>query len=325
MNEISRLPDVIANQPCCVCGGVDSEPFFDRRYDKFNYSGEFHMRRCSGCGLLFCSPRLSDEGIAQLYDSNYYVFQKPDRDYFQRTAAIYQRTVAMLPSAVKGKILEIGSGKGYLLAVLKGLGWEPYGIEISDSAVDYAQNTFGIAGFSGTVDQYLSSGTNAVFPVVVCIDIIEHVTEPDKFIDALCRVTESGGYLIIDTPNATAGRIDTDGAGWRGFNPFHIFVFSKDNLTKILENRGFVVEKAFTYNNGTTVTKQIAEKEASFLSRLSKQLFQKKISSEVEVNDLETCVSACRSISDFFTTPDSSGEFAENLKGENLILIARRR
>ena len=85
---MDNTPKVIANTPCCVCGGTASAPFFDRRFDKFNYAGEFHMRRCDGCGLLFCSPRLTDAGIAALYDANYYVFQKDDGGYFARTAEI---------------------------------------------------------------------------------------------------------------------------------------------------------------------------------------------------------------------------------------------
>ena len=89
MSTMDNEPKVIANTPCCVCGGTASTPFFDRRFDKFNYAGEFHMRRCDGCGLLFCSPRLTDAGIAALYDANYYVFQKDDGGYFARTAEIF--------------------------------------------------------------------------------------------------------------------------------------------------------------------------------------------------------------------------------------------
>lgn len=296
-----KVPAVVANFPCCICGAESSQSFFERRYDKFSYSGKFHMRRCDGCGLLFCSPRLSDEGIADLYDANYYVFRKADADYFARTSAVYQRTVAMLPNNTLGKsVLEVGSGKGYLLAVLGGLGWEAFGVEISVDAVAYAQKSFGIDGYAGTIDKYLATGYARQFPVVLCIDILEHVTDPARFVSKLVQVTEVGGYVVIDTPNADSARAAQEGSGWRGFNPFHIFVFGAANLARLLVANGFLVELSFSYNNGG-----VASTEDGFI-------------------DLESCVEACRKTPSYFQNPDADGPYARDLRGENLIVIARR-
>jgi len=324
MSETVRAPTVTANVPCCICGNESSRLFFSRRYDKFNYSGEFHMRRCDGCGLLFCSPRLTDEGIAKLYDANYYVFRKSDADYFARTAAIYQRTITNLPVNSKGPILEVGSGKGYLLAALKGLGWEPFGIEISPDAVAYAKKTFGIEGYAGTIDQYLYAKPDAPkFPAVLCIDIIEHVTDPSHFIKLLSRVIEPNGYLIIDTPNSASAQMECEGANWRGFNPFHIFVFSDGNLTKLLEDNGFIIDKTFTYNNGRA--KHNEGIIASIKTWLSRITLRRQVVSAAISNDLASCIKSCQIVCNYSETSDARGEFALDKRGENLIIVARRR
>jgi 2-polyprenyl-3-methyl-5-hydroxy-6-metoxy-1,4-benzoquinol methylase len=323
MSTQKKAEKIVANSPCCVCGGTSSKTYFDRRYDKLNYSGEFHMRRCDDCGLLFCSPRLTDQGIAELYDANYYVFQKPDKAYFERTEAIYQRTVALLPKDIHGsEILEVGSGKGYLLAVLKGLGWGTYGIEISEDAADYARTQFGVDTYAGTIESFVESQPGRRFPVVLCIDIIEHVTDPACFVNRLADVTEPGGYLVIDTPNADSARAALEMGKWRGFNPFHIYVFGRFNLTRLLEKTGFTVTEAFTYNNGEAGA--ATPVKPSFLTRQWRKIFSRKPVYSLQAQDLKSCIEACRSNPDFRSIHDARGSYAARLQGENLVIIAQR-
>jgi 2-polyprenyl-3-methyl-5-hydroxy-6-metoxy-1,4-benzoquinol methylase len=310
-------PLVTANVPCCVCGSVDSAEFFTTEFNKFNYSGVFHMRKCKACGLLFCSPRLTPEGIAALYDSNYYVFKKDDAAYFARTASVYARTLGML-TLKPGRVAEIGSGKGYLLAVLKALGWKTFGIEISPEAASYAERVFGVTTKAGTLDAYLEgSDVQEPFPVVLCIDIIEHVLDPAQFVAELARITAKGGYLIIDTPNANAAHIESEGANWRGFNPFHIYCFNCDNLARLLVAHGFEMVDAFTYNN--TISRDPAKTPSGGLWRIGRWLGRRTFAT-----NLEQCVADCRATRGYRSDPDSKEDLAAGLKGENLIGIARK-
>lgn len=320
INTTERTPTVIANTPCCVCGSSDSSEFFTRRYEKFNYAGNFHMRQCRGCGLLFCSPRLNDAGIAALYDANYYVFQKEDSAYFARTAEIFQRTVARLPGVVDKRVAEIGSGKGYLLAVLRELGWDVQGIEISPDAARYGRETFSVPCHAGTLEDYLAMDDRRSFPVVLCIDIIEHVLDPRQFVKGIARLTGPGGHVVIDTPNGRARHIDLEQENWRGFNPFHIYCFSSDNLPRLLEEEGFEVSEVFTYNN----TVERAAKKPSVGDRLRTVLGAATPVAPAP-STLEECVAACRRSGSWNDTPDARAELADGCRGENLVVIATRK
>jgi 2-polyprenyl-3-methyl-5-hydroxy-6-metoxy-1,4-benzoquinol methylase len=268
------------------------------------------MRRCDDCGLLFCSPRLADEGIAALYGPDYYVNFKSDASYFARTAEVYERTAMMLPTGPDrpGRVLEVGSGKGYLLAALNRLGWRATGIEIGADAARYARDVFGVETFPGTIEAYRAAYPGAHdFPTVLCIDIIEHVTDPSAFVAELASVTAKGGVLVIDTPNGGAAHIPIEKENWRGFNPFHIFVFNRENLTRLLEQRGFRVTQAFSYNNV-----------------LDRAALKAKKASEPAAATLEECVAACRASTGYRATDDAQGELAADCAGENLVVFATR-
>ncbi|MGD9850235.1 MAG: class I SAM-dependent methyltransferase [Nitrospirales bacterium] len=325
MGEVMEYhPTVIANVPCCVCESEKSQEFFNCRFDKFHYSGVFHMRRCSECDLLFCSPRLSEQGIAALYDANYYVFQKKDADSFARTAQIYQRTIGRIPANVPKRVVEVGSGKGYLLSVLHELGWQSYGIEISEHAARYSQEQFGVPTYSGTLDQYLeSSNLQEPFPLTLCIDIIEHVPAPEIFVHGLARLTAPGGYLVIDTPNGKAAHIEGEGSLWRGFNPFHIYVFHSENIKKLLSRAGFEIIEVFTYNNFLE-RRNLHEDSGTFLRRVSQFIKRYASFTNCGVDSNTSCAKMCQRLPNYFQTQDSQGELAPSLRGENLMIVARR-
>lgn len=313
-----RVPNTIANVPCCVCGKEDSESYFKRRYDKFNYNGEFSMRKCSGCGLLFCSPRLDNEGIAALYDANYYVFGKADQLSYSRAFETYRRTVKVIEDKVEDRtLLDVGCGKGYLLAALKGLNWDTYGIEISSDAMKYAESEFGLKGFAGTIEQYLEKQDRRTFPLVLCIDILEHVSDPKYFINCIGKVTSDNGYIILDTPNSGAYDIDVFGSEWRGFNPFHIYVFNENNIKTLLKSEGFEIEYIFTYNNVS-----LKKNEPSFIDTL-KNLFSSK-EKDPDIDSLETCIKACSQSRSYFDTQDAKTGLFKEMKGENLIVVAKK-
>ena len=114
---------ITVNKPCFVCGSTNSQLLFETEYPSHHYPGKFAIRKCNKCGLLFNSPRLPDEELSNLYDGNYYFFQRHDLDEFRRISDVFLRTVSLIQNGViERRVAEIGSAKGYLLALLKRLG-----------------------------------------------------------------------------------------------------------------------------------------------------------------------------------------------------------
>jgi SAM-dependent methyltransferase len=327
------------NQPCCICGRTDSELASETTYPEHGYPGSFSLRRCRGCGLLFNSPRLDHDELAELYGRSYYFFNRPDSPEFDRAVPMYRRSVALVAEQITEKrTLDIGGGRGYLPALLKRLDWDAHAVEISPDASEYARNKFGLDVFTGTIEQYSVSEQKRLFPLVTAIDVIEHVPDPAAFIAAAAAVIEKGGLLIIDTPNANAKNAQIEGITWKGFNPFHIFLFNPDNLGKLLENHGLIVEKRFTYGNvpadrgnrpllarlGAVARRHLP---AALLGPGAKAYFAlRRIGHRdgLTEDNLARVAAAAQLPGTYLDSADASEELAASLAGDNMIIIARK-
>lgn len=94
------------------------------------------------------------------------------------------------------RILEIGSGLGYLTYSLNNEGYNAIGLDISQSAVDAACKRFG--------DFYTCNAMEDVkekFDVVISTEVIEHCENPLAFMKDAKRLLASNGRIIITTAN----------------------------------------------------------------------------------------------------------------------------
>ena len=237
------------NNPCCVCGQNNSVVLFETLFERWKYNRQFIMRKCCGCGFLFNSPCLPQEELKEHYNDDYYIFKRKDVESIIRVIPIYLRTLRLIENDVKEKnVLDVGSSKGYFPALLKRLGWEAEGIEISENSARFAMERFGVNTFIDSIDKYRMKGSQE-FSVITAIDVLEHIPDPIDFIDDLVGICKKGNYIIIDTPNGMAYHIQHQKDQWRGFNPYHIYLFNHKNLVNLLEKRGCRIIHKFTYNN----------------------------------------------------------------------------
>src|SRR5450432_376515 len=317
----------LEDKPCPVCGTTTSRLLHRASYPEHHYPGEFVLRRCTACRLLFNSPRLDEKELGELYGKNYYFFLRNDAREFDRIAAMYQRTVRRIEDEIKDKrSVDIGSGRGYFPALLRHLGWNASGIEISEDAAQYARSQFSLDVFTGTIEQYASSQNAKQFPLVTAIDVIEHVPSPDAFVAAASQIVEPGGWLIIDTPNGAAQNIQTKGVAWKGFNPFHIYLFSIENLTTLLALHGMKVTQSFSYGNSTARTSPrdnlIATLKKLGLMRAAAASYfalKKLTASNGATNSLDaSTISRIKTEPSYSSSADSSGPLAAYKTGDNI-------
>ena len=168
--------------------------------------------------------------------------------------------------------------------------------------------------------------------------MIEHVPNPADFIAAAAAVVAAGGRLIVDTPNANAKNIQLEGITWKGFNPFHIYLFNPDNLAKLLEKHGLMVEQRFSYGNARADQNKrpllaragaVARRTlpAPILGPAAKSYFALRrlggSDGDTEAN-LIRVAAAARETGTYLDSPDAKDELAESLAGDNMVVIARK-
>lgn len=162
-----------------------------------------------------------------------------------------ESTYAVLPSYLAHikpkKILEVGSGYGYLTYALNKSGYSAKGIDISSSAVKSAKKHFGDYYQNIDVENYKS---NTKYDLIIATELIEHLRDPVEFIRSCAKLLSPDGRILVTTPNKNF----VDGAIWQtDLPPVHIMYLSETSLRKIGEKVGLhsslVNEKSITSSN----------------------------------------------------------------------------
>ncbi|MCL5411599.1 MAG: class I SAM-dependent methyltransferase [Patescibacteria group bacterium] len=111
----------------------------------------------------------------------------------------FKRIIELLVGEKPGKILDVGCSSGDFVAGFADLGWEPFGLEISNQKVAEAKKK-GVNCQVGDVSEELPFKDNT-FKAIIAGEIIEHLVDTDAFIKELHRILKKDGVVIITTPN----------------------------------------------------------------------------------------------------------------------------
>lgn len=102
------------------------------------------------------------------------------------------------------RVLDIGCGAGLLTEPLARMGGAVTGVDAAPENIAVAHDH---AERSGLIIDYRSGDISAVgdaqFDLVTCLEVIEHVADPQSFVAALAKALAPGGLMILSTPNRT--------------------------------------------------------------------------------------------------------------------------
>jgi 2-polyprenyl-3-methyl-5-hydroxy-6-metoxy-1,4-benzoquinol methylase len=128
------------------------------------------------------------------------------------------------------KILEIGSGLGYLTYAISRQGYDIRGMDISERAVEDANRIFGERYFCADLFEY-SDTTADRYDTVILTEVIEHVPDPIAFVLAMKRLLKPGGAMVLTTPNKSRFRLQCE---WGSDGPpVHFWWFSESSMRQI--------------------------------------------------------------------------------------------
>lgn len=151
-------------------------------------------------------PTESHDDLFTKVHSNYFETQKRDLKHYERLWRVLLRRLG-LPC---GRLLDFGSGPGFLLALAKRLGWEAYGEEPSRVARLHAWD-LGVVSAPNAADF-------GPFRACISTEVLEHLDAPKSELERIWSLLEPGGLLAISVPN--------DGTNGRG-NPLQRLFWGK--------------------------------------------------------------------------------------------------
>ncbi len=202
------------SHPCKLCGGQ-----VKRRHSAqpgYREGMSFEVLHCAGCNTSFVNPMTVDPS---LYDAIYSQIESiPGYDRYARYAKevaevkdplghlaeaedVYWSIRASLEGlSPASRILEIGSGLGYMTYALRKAGFDATGMDISRVAVEGAKARFG--PFYQEADLKDWSVQNAgAYDLVLMAELIEHVPDPSATLQMASKLLKPGGRMVVTTPN----------------------------------------------------------------------------------------------------------------------------
>jgi SAM-dependent methyltransferase len=237
---------------CLLCGG--RAIIKHNEYPGYQEPDTYKIIHCTLCNTAFSLPRKdSSEIYENIYKngdkvpgySRYWRYARVIKeiadplDYLAESHEDYWSVREALTMLVKerpsAKILEIGSGLGYLTYALNKAGYNVTGMDVSQTAVNQARENFGDYYICKELFEY-SGGSPELFDVVILTEVIEHVSDPLEFIKAIIRLLKPGGRAIITTPNKSFYPAEVIWAS--DLPPVHCWWLSEESMNYIAGKLG---------------------------------------------------------------------------------------
>jgi SAM-dependent methyltransferase len=130
----------------------------------------------------------------------------------------FLREAGLQPGA--GPLLEIGSGKGRMLDLLRREGHEAQGVEVNESMIQESRRLFGDLPVQKVEGARLPFEDQA-FSTVVSFDVFEHIPDSDAHLAEVRRVLKPGGAYLLQTPNKWTNVV-FETIRWRSFTAFRV-------------------------------------------------------------------------------------------------------
>lgn len=218
----------------------------------------FDVYDCGVCGAEFSWPMPAGasiyEGIYRNIEkipgySRYLSYaenvskQASPLDYLANKEESYWATAVSLRtlrerSGKQLKVLDVGSGMGYLTYALHRDGFNVKGVDLSREAVEMAESRFGRLFMCSALEDL--SGQVQGVDVVILNQLVEHVVDVKGLLENAAKLVSPSGRILVTTPNRSFSR---HGAIWEtDLPPVHYWWLSEKSFEYISGHLKFGLE-----------------------------------------------------------------------------------
>ena len=213
---------------CPLCGAPTEAAFTTSDRNRAITAASFRYRRCTRCRSLHLENVPTDLGT--YYPDGY--FSLPDLPGLEEQGRAERWRLALVTAHVPppGRLTEIGPGNGIFAIQSKNAGFDTAVVEMDERACAYLRDVVGVEAMrSAAPDEALAELPPS--RVIAAWHVLEHVPRPWALVDAAADNLESGGALVIATPNPRAFGFGVLGGRWPHVDaPRHLFLIDHEAL-----------------------------------------------------------------------------------------------
>jgi SAM-dependent methyltransferase len=181
-------PD-IETVSCPVCGPAPNSIFWKSM-------GPTRYVRCNSCGLVYASPRAAHQVRYAWLDGSFTVTPELLAQLDGRKRALEIESELIRKHISRGRLLDVGCSTGDLFGFFKSPDWELYGVELVESAAQFARDQYNSDIHRGTLQT--AAHADEFFDVVTIMDTFYYVDDPAAELMEVFRILRPGGYLAME-------------------------------------------------------------------------------------------------------------------------------
>jgi SAM-dependent methyltransferase len=220
---------------CIACGTAPVERAFR--------GATYRLAACPQCSLRWVADPPEGNELAALYSTGFYEPGPARANRVIEWGHEFNNAFRLreLRGLRRGRLLDIGSGRGRFLAAASAAGWDAMGIEFEPGLARMATDRYGVEVVVGDA---VSAAIEGPFDVVTMWHVLEHLPDPLAAVERARELLGPEGRLIISVPNNDSWQARFGGDDWLHLDiPRHIYHFTPDSLTRLVGRAGLQVDR----------------------------------------------------------------------------------
>ena len=244
--------------PVCGVGEPQSTVFLEASFDPARLTDasfasrktpefmSYRLLRCLACHTVYAAAAPPPEMLANAYAAAAYDSAEEASLAADTYAAALAPALALLPH--RGRVLEIGTGTGALLARMLRAGFaQAVGVEPSRAAISQADPAVRPMITEGVFTE--TDFEPESFDLICCFQTLEHVPDPRALVRSCARLLRPGGMLALVTHDYAAPLNRLLGRRSPIIDIEHLQLFCRASLDRLLRDAGLPTQQTHVLVN----------------------------------------------------------------------------